>query len=305
MIYWMRPRPAPWRKTLMAWTVFAGALALMLDVRPAMPETPFDLYRERVAMAALGDRCRLFDADVDAALAAAAVQTRTTAIRAGYGAEALDLGAAGAQDQVSHLACGSGRVQQAAQRVRDAYRAYSNLRRMAFPGDVGTWRADRSMPQQSASWRLAQDAWAGEDKVVFGVAGLRGADSVTLSVASPDGASPYGARLLMRDPSRLAEPLLRPASSPLAARAPMRSAARVILADGRAPADPALRPRGADKAVAFRFPASAQKDLEQLDPREAVSVEILYPSDRGEVVRTAFLEVGDFDAGVAFLKAAR
>ncbi len=44
--------------------------------------------------------------------------------------------------------------------------------------------------------------------------------------------------------------------------------------------------------------------LEQLDPREAVSVEILYPSARGDVVRTAFLEVGDFDAGVAFLKTA-
>ena len=158
------------------------------------------------------------------------------------------------------------------------------------------------MPRQSASWRLAQDAWAGQDKVVFGVAGVQGAEAVTLAVAPEDGSSPYGARLLVRDSARLAQPLFQPGAASLQARAPMRAAAKVILAEARAPADPALRPTGAGKAVAFRFPASTEQALEQLDPREAVSVEILYPSDRGDLVRTAFLEVGDFDAGVAFLK---
>jgi hypothetical protein len=134
------------------------------------------------------------------------------------------------------------------------------------------------------------------------VAGVHGAETVALAVASTDGASPYGARLVLRDPARLAEPLFHHGASPLADRAPLRAAARVILADARAPADPALRPHGADKAVEFRFPAGAEQALEHLDPREAVSVEILYPSDRGDLVRTAFLEVGDFDAGVAFLK---
>ena len=107
---------------------------------------------------------------------------------------------------------------------------------------------------------------------------------------------------MVRDPARLSQPLL-PADggAPLAARTPLRAAAKVFLADARGPADPALRPRGAAKAVAFRFPPAARQALEQLDPREAVSVEILYPSDRGDLVRTAFLEVGDFDAGVAFL----
>jgi hypothetical protein len=109
----------------------------------------------------------------------------------------------------------------------------------------------------------------------------------------------------VRDTAGLPEPIVpTEGGAPLAARAPLRAAARVILADARAPADPALRPKGADKAVAFRFPAAAEQALEQLDPREAVSVEILYPSDRGELVRTAFVEVGDFDAGVAFLNTA-
>lgn len=302
MIYWMRPRPAPWRKALVGWMVVASAVALMLDVRPAKPETPFDLYRERVAMGAIGAQCRLFDSGVSTALAAGAAQARTAALRAGYTAEALDRGADDARAQVQRMACNSAHVQAAAARARQAFRAYSNLVRMTFPGQLGSWRADRTMPQQSAAWRLAQDAWAGQDKVVFGVAGQQGAEAITLSVAPADGASPYGARLLVRDTARLPEPLVQPGGSPLEARAPLRAAAKVILADARAPADPALRPSGAGKAVAFRFPASTEQALEQLDPREAVSVEILYPSDRGDLVRTAFLEVGDFDAGVAFLK---
>jgi len=202
------------------------------------------------------------------------------------------------------MACDAPRLQKAAASARDAFRAYSSLDRMTFPGAVGAWRADRIMPQRSAAWRLAQDAWAGEDKVVFGVAGQAGAEAVTLAVAPADGASPYAARLLVRDAARLPDPIL-PAdgSAPLAARAPIRNAAKVIPADARAIADPALRPKGADKAVVFRFPPAARQALEGLDPREAVSVEILYPSARGEKVRTAFLEVGDFDAGVAFLNA--
>ena len=98
------------------------------------------------------------------------------------------------------------------------------------------------------------------------------------------------------------EPLIKAGNAPLADRTPVRAAARVILAGARADADPALRPAGARKAIAFRFPADTEQALQQLDPREAISVELLYPSDRGDLVHTAFVEVGDFDAGVAFLK---
>jgi hypothetical protein len=302
MIYWMRPRPSPWGRALKGLTILAGAAALMLDVHQARPQTPLDLYRERMAITAAGDRCRLFDAETAAALAAGAAQARTAALRAGYVSAALDQGAAGARADVARLACDAPRLVKAAAEARDAFRAYNNLERMAFPGQVGGWRADRIMPRETAAWRLAQDAYAGQDRVVFGVAGQKGAEAVTLSVASADGSSPYAARLLVRDAARLPEPVLPDdGAAPLSARAPLRAAAQVILAEARAPADPALRPKGADKAVAFRFPSSARQALERLDPREAVSVEILYPSVRGDLVRTAFLEVGDFDAGMAFL----
>ncbi|MDZ4370247.1 MAG: hypothetical protein U1C74_02340, partial [Phenylobacterium sp.] len=52
---------------------------------------------------------------------------------------------------------------------------------------------------------------------------------------------------------------------------------------------------------AFRFPQTAAKALADLDPREAVAVEFLFAGDR---VRTAYVEVGDFAAGRAFLQVA-
>ncbi|MDB5459140.1 MAG: hypothetical protein JWO72_881, partial [Caulobacteraceae bacterium] len=69
-----------------------------------------------------------------------------------------------------------------------------------------------------------------------------------------------------------------------------------------APADRPLLPAGAASAAAFRFPPGTLDALQRLDPREAISVELLFPSTRGDLVRTAFLEVGDFNAGLAFLK---
>jgi hypothetical protein len=295
MIPWIRPRRTP--------GLIAGALSVLAAVAPAFAQTPFELYRERTAMLAAGANCHLFDAQMTAALGAAQAQARTAALRAGATPEALDHGAAQARSAVAEMVCGSVHVQQSADRARTAFHAYSGLRTMAFPGDVGGWQATRVMPLKSAAWRLSQDAFAGQDKVVFGVAGQDGTEAITLAVAPSDGAEPYAARLILRDRGRLPQPFLTPASAPLSARIPLRAAAKVVMAEARSEADPALRPLGARTAVAFRFPPATRGILVGLDPREAVSVELLYPSSRGEMVRTAFVEVGDFDAALAFLKA--
>ena len=76
----MRRRPAPWRKAFKALTILAGLTALAVDVRPARPQTPFDLFRERVAMSAAGARCHLFDAETASALAAGGAHRHALAI---------------------------------------------------------------------------------------------------------------------------------------------------------------------------------------------------------------------------------
>ncbi len=300
MISWMRPhRP---HYAARRWLIAAATLALLADIRPALAQTPYELFRERTAMLATGERCRLFDADTTAALDAGRAQARTAALRAGTESDALDRGADQARAQVAPLACNAPIVMREAQRVKSAFALYSGMHRMSFPGDVGAWRADRTLAVHNASWMLAQDAFAGQDRVVFGLAGREGGQAITVAVASPDGAEPYAARILMRDPLRASRPYLPGGHPPLQARAPVRAAARAILAEAKAPADRALLPVGVNAASAFRFPTETLAALQKLDPREAISVEFLYPSSGGDLVRTAFLEVGDFNAGVAFLK---
>jgi hypothetical protein len=299
MIRWMRRHRSRPRGL---WLTAAASIALLADVRPAGAQGPLELYRERTAMQAAGARCHLFDSGADAALIAARAQARTAALRAGSDEQALDRGAATALAQVSTIACAAPIMQREAQRVRSAYALYSGLQKMSFPGDVGAWRADRSLAVHNAAWMLAQDAYAGQDRVVFGLAGRQGEQAITVAVSAPDGAQPYAARIVMRDPARAARPYIAAGHPPLSARAPARGAARVVMAEARGPADRALAPVGAGSASAFRFPAGTLAALQQLDPREAISVEFLYPSAGGDLVRTAFLEVGDFNAGLAFLK---
>ena len=66
-----------------------------------------------------------------------------------------------------------------------------------------------------------------------------------------------------------------------------------------APAGPDLLPKGAASGWAFRFPDAAALELAGLDPRESVAVDFLFP---GDVTRRAYIEVGDFAAGRAFLQ---
>jgi hypothetical protein len=299
MIQWMRQRraaPRPWR-----WLA-AAALALMADVRAAGAQSPFELYRERTAMLEAAARCHLFAANVTASLQASQGQARNAALRAGMDEISLDRAAALARAQAATVACNAPIMVREAQRVRSAYATYSELHRMSFPGDVGSWRADRTLAVHNPAWMLAQDAFAGPDRVVFGLAGREGAQAVTVAVAAPDGAEPYAARLILRDPARAPRPLIVGGDAPLSARVPVRGVARVILAEAKAPADRALLPAGVRAATAFRFPAETLAALQALDPREAVSVEFLYPSARADIVRTAFLEVGDLNAGMAFLR---
>jgi hypothetical protein len=133
--------------------------------------------------------------------------------------------------------------------------------------------------------------------------GLAGRDApVLVAVAQfADGATPYVARLVVRDTGRTLGPYLPGSSKTLAARMPPARSLRAFLADARGRAEVELLPKDAKGGWTLRFPAAAAAALADLDPREAVAVEFLFPHDK---VRTAYVEVGDFAAGQAFVKLA-
>lgn len=287
----------------------AGRAAMALAAALFVVATPVrasvtDVYYERALMTAADARCGLFSADTSAALGAAMYQARGAALRSGLDEAGVGALASRAQSKAAAIACNARDLQLAAERVRLAFKGYARLQRMSFPGDARLWRADRVLPAKAPAWRLYQTTDVKGEALTFGIAGRIGSPQQLLAVADLGSEeTPYTARLVMRDAARSQRPYL-PAATPLQAKTPPRWASRVFAAEARGPADASLTPVGAEDAIAFRFPAAAAQAMSGLDPREAVIVEFVYAGRSGDVVRQAFIEVGDFAAGRAFLTAA-
>ncbi|MGA0605449.1 hypothetical protein ACO2Q0_05550 [Phenylobacterium sp. VNQ135] len=259
-----------------------------------------NLYFERTVLQAADERCKLLAPEVGAALAAGAAQARGAALRQGMAERAVKSLETRARVRAADLNCSSTQLIQAAREIEVAYRGFSRITRMTYPGDQSAWRADRTLARE-AKWRLAQDVRFGRDQMTFGLAG-KATPGALLAVAQfADRAQPYGARLVLRDTRRTLGPYLPSGAKTLASRLPPASAVQAYLAEARSPAGEDLLPKDARSGWAFRFPAEAVRALSNLDPREAVAVQFLFPGDR---VRTAYIEVGDFAAGRAFVQMA-
>ncbi len=288
------------------------ALATSLILAPSARAGALDLYYERALMVDAGARCGLFAPDVAAALAAAQVQARGASLRAGTGEAALARTAQDAKSRAAATPCASAELRLAAGRVRKAFEGYGRLLRMDFPGEIAGWNADRDLPMRTPVWRLSQSAPFGAAGLRFGLAGRWGDPQALIAVSDVgDDDPPYAARLVIRDTARAPGPYLNQvragstAKLPLGARTAPRWASLVFAAEARGPAEASLAPSGARSAVAFRFPAAATDAIAQLDPREAITVELLYAGQPRDVARQSFIEVGDFAAGRAFLAATK
>jgi len=261
-----------------------------------------DQLYERTLMTSADARCRLFKPAVGSALDAARAQARGATLRSGASEVQVQAVEQRARAKAGGAACNSADLQTAAGRVRQAFDGYSTMLRMNYPGDRAAWQADRSVSATIPVWRLSQPAGFGADRLMFG---LSGRANQMLAVATfADGAQPYTARLVVRDTLRTQGPYLNARNARgLAANAAPRNASRVFGAETRDTAPPTLLPTGAKTGLSFRFPREAVDAMSRLDPREAATVEFVFTSRNGQdVVRRAYVEVGDFAAGRAFLR---
>jgi len=279
------------------------AAAGMLAAPMGAVAGPLDLYIERTAMAAADQRCGFFDASLRAALEAGRVQTRNAAMRSGATPAQLAKADAHALASAATVVCDSEPVTEAAAHVRSAFQGFARLRQITYPGETADWRADRTSSAEIHRWRLAQQSDFAGGEMVFGLAGRDGAPVLLALASFADGRTPYAARLVLRDDSRAARPYLDlRGDQDLARRLPPPGARRTYSAEARSKAGLDLRPEEMGAGWAFRFPAEAAVRLAALDPREAVAVEFLF--SQGPAVRRAYVEVGDFAAGRAFLQVA-
>jgi hypothetical protein len=281
-----------------------GMLAIGGAAGGATPAT--DLFYQRAVMAAAGNACRLFAPDVAAALAAAKAQARGAALRSGIDSATLADLEARAGAAVSAAGCSSPDIAAGAVQVRSAFEGYARLDHMDFPGELRGWTALRGPTDGPARWLVSQKDRFGWDALQFGIVGHGPARPLVAMASFADGAEPYGARLIMRDPAATSGPYLDARAAdltgrlPIDARLPPRSATRVFAAEALSPAGTDLAGPDAAGAWAFRFPAAAAEAMAALDPREVVAVEFLFPGDDGDSVRRAYVEVGDFAAARAF-----
>ena len=281
-----------------------GAYALSPAVAHAQPA---DLFYERAVMSAADQRCGLFAPEIGAALAAATAQARGAALRAGTSGEVLRRTERTAQARAATADCRSSDIQAAATRVRSAFSGFAKMTRLTYAGDVAGWQADRNI-YRTARWQLSQETSFGpgpeNGRMAFGLIGREGASSLVAVAHFAGEAEPYAARLVLRDQARSARAYLArygggsTAGLPLAQRLPPTAAQKAYAAAARASAGPDILPKGAASGWAFRFSDAAAQDLARLDPRESVAVDFLFA---GDVTRRAYVEVGDFAAGRAFL----
>jgi hypothetical protein len=294
---------ATWGKAAQA---LAAAGLMSMAVPACAATTAADLYYERALMASADAACRLFAPSVSAALAAAKAQARGAALRSGMDTAGVRAIESRADAAALAAGCASPDIAIAAQRVRSAFDGYAQLNQMRYPGENADWLAERPADDGVAHWRLSQRARFGWDSMVFGVAGHGSARPLMAVASFADGATPYVARLVVRDTAVTDGPYLAVTQAdingriPMDARLPPRSATRVFTAEAMSPAGKDLRPADMAEGWAFRFPAEAEAALADLDPRESVAVEFVIAGVNGEEVRTAYVEVGDFAAGQAF-----
>lgn len=287
----------------------ALAAALSATALPAGATTASDLFFQRTVLRAADQRCRLFQPEISAALAASSLQARGAALRSGADDHDLAALAGRAETRAAQVGCRTPELAQAADQVRKAFAGYARMTAMRFPGELSAWQADRDpvapvvnhRAAEGPRWRLSQTGrWngAGAGAVLFGLVGDNQAPAVVSETQG--GALASGAFLTVRDPAKSDAPYLNPRLHDPAMRTPPASITRTFVAALRQTAPSSLLPGNA--GMVFTFPPAVAQALEALDPREVVTVEFTYP---GRPSEHAMFEVGDFAAGRAFLLAGR
>lgn len=244
-------------------------------------------WYDRTFVVAANARCQLFDAPTASALAVAAAQARSAALRAGADFAQVNATAARARSRAAAVSCSNPDLQTVRNRVRSAYAGWARMPRMGFEG----WHADRYR-RDGASWGLSQQSVTGRSPVTFGMVHNAGQLQLAAVVSFVGRPRPVAARLVLRDPGKSQQPWLTGNGLvPVALR-------QSLWASGQRATDTNLLTPESTQGQTWLFPMDAATRLEALDSRESFAVEFLF---RDGTVATARFKAGDLAAGRAFL----
>jgi hypothetical protein len=294
-------------RPILAGGALAAALAIGVPTAASAQPAASLLY-ERTLMNTADARCHLFTPQIASALRAAMEQARGAALRTRASAAEVDGAQARARAKAMSVACNNPDLELAAIRVRQAFNGYARLIRMTFRGVFSEWRAERPHPaRKEARWSLLQFAAEPDGSILrgshlmIGLAGLPGRMQLTVLSDDPRAATASVARISLRDPAKLGEPYADPNRRDLAGHLPAADLTQTFLAGERAPAPAPLLPIGSRAGTVFVFRPLVREAMDQLDPRDTFTIQLVFPSPTGDRVLTGWAEIGDFRAGEAFL----
>ncbi len=265
----------------------------------------------------VNDRCHLLTGPATNALKAGYVQARNAALRAGADMATLAPVLDNARSAAAATACDAPQVTSALAEAQDALRTYQVQMRQDLPGNRARWTAVRS-DQDTSEWRLVQYQNSASADFAFGLYGSLTQNSLSVNAHFADGAHPYAARLLVRNPDVWSTGVINAATYEPTRQRPlgfgdfattgfpaygetdistlMRPAVKVNFA-GFALGGHYVGAQAPVDAQRFDFPKTAILAMARLDPREDVVIE--FDCDDGP--RYARFEVGDFIPGMAFV----
>jgi hypothetical protein len=262
-------------------------------------------------------RCGLLDDATARALSAGYVQARNGALRAGYDMSDLSPWLAKARTAARAASCNAPEVTAEADLARGGFRRFLAMSTLELPTGRTAWNASRAAGSESR-WRLVQYQNAPGIDAALGLYGAVDRYSFAVMARFKDGARPYSARLLVRDPSVVSVGLINPAPYDISRQAPMglsEAGAISFMARAASTTTANLAPyvtansagfsltgqyvgdQSPVEALRFDFPSRAFPAIGRLDPREDIVV-VFECEDGPRYVR---FEVGDFVTGLTWI----
>jgi hypothetical protein len=252
-------------------------------------------WLERVAISAADKACALFSDGERLALRSGLYQVEGELLRAKQSRAEMTRLAAEVSERATSLGCGHPDVVSVAATVRSSFRQFAKTSYIEYPAARSTWLASRS---EHDKWATSQTDKA--SGLIFGLRRTPGKpDEFRLAVAMPArGATPASAQLIFRDTEKMPDPWFGSLSGKdgkLAA--PPRATSRLFWAGKVLAGENEV----GEPIWIFTFEPGAIDQLELLDPREAVQVNLMpAPRAKDQAVRQVTFELGDFRAARAF-----
>ncbi len=272
---------------------------------------------KRLFLAEADARCHLLDPATAMALKGGYVQARNAAIRQGRDMSVLAPYLDAARAAADRSDCMAPQLTAEMATARSAFSSYAAMPRLDLPGGRAGWLADRT-GENTHAWRLVQYQDTRDADAAMGLFGTLSDNRLVVMAHFADGAKPYSARLLLRDPDVVASGLINPAAYAVSDTTPAGFGGGTLDFPARAMNDvtaalaPAVRANalgfsatgdyvgaqsGAQDAVRFDFSTRAFPAIAKLDPREDMVVEF----DFSAGPRYMRFEVGDFITGLSYV----